>query len=459
MGKQRSAWAELTEPKVAGILPAPAPRGLRDHRSGPVAPAARAQPTDLPGDIDFLAEAGIPRSWLEHAATIALDKNLEASEVLIRRGLIERDRYERHLAAHVGAAYQAEGPDPADIPTIAFASTDRLSLPGVIERGPTGSRLFVSPEASGYERAAMLARAEPATFRRAVFTSRKELRNSLFAMARTELAAKAIDQLAKKTPLYSARQRLTARQSVFLLCVLAAWAAGLLVQPTVVAYGTAIGFTGFYFAIAVLRTVLILRIDRTVRVPSRPYRPEPAAPEDFPVYSILVALYREAGQVGSLIAALQSLDWPADRKEVFLVCEEDDPDTLEAIHAHGLPDGFTVVPCPPATPRTKPKALQFALALCSGEFIVIYDAEDRPDPLQLREAWDRMRADGPKLACLQAPLLVHNSGQNWLTRMFAIEYLTQFCGTLPALESLAAPLPLGGTSNHFRGLMTLSHPV
>ena len=41
---------------------------------------------------------------------------------------------------------------------------------------------------------------------------------------------------------------------------------------------------------------------------------------------------------------------------------------------------------PPSQPRTKPKALNFGLLRARGELITIYDAEDRPEPLQLRRA-------------------------------------------------------------------------
>jgi cellulose synthase/poly-beta-1,6-N-acetylglucosamine synthase-like glycosyltransferase len=180
------------------------------------------------------------------------------------------------------------------------------------------------------------------------------------------------------------------------------------------------------------------------------FRPVPAAPEDLPRYSIFVALYREASQVRALVTALDALEWPKDRREIFLVCEEDDAETRRAIDALPLPQGFHLVVCPDCQPRTKPKALNHALPLATGKFTVIYDAEDRPHPFQLREACERFSQGGAELACLQAPLAIHNAGDNWLTAMFALEYETLFRGMLPALESMGAPFPLGGTSNHFR---------
>ncbi len=84
-----------------------------------------------------------------------------------------------------------------------------------------------------------------------------------------------------------------------------------------------------------------------------------------------------------------------------------------------------------------------------GEFLVVYDAEDRPSSNQLREAYTRFRLGHEKTVCYQAPLLINNWSQNWLTRMFALEYLTLFRGILPVMAKWQVPLPLGGTSNHF----------
>ena len=105
---------------------------------------------------------------------------------------------------------------------------------------------------------------------------------------------------------------------------------------------------------------------------------------------------------------------------------------------------------PDLHPRTKPKALNYALPLARGEYLVIYDAEDRPERDQLRKAIAAFQEGLPNLACLQAKLDLYNAGDNWLTRQFTIEYDALFDGLLPALDRLQLPIPLGGTSNHFR---------
>ncbi|HSA67950.1 MAG TPA: glycosyltransferase family 2 protein [Methyloceanibacter sp.] len=105
---------------------------------------------------------------------------------------------------------------------------------------------------------------------------------------------------------------------------------------------------------------------------------------------------------------------------------------------------------PDLHPRTKPKALNYALPLARGEYLVIYDAEDRPERDQLRKAIAVFQEGPPNLACLQAKLNLYNASDNWLTRQFTIEYDVLFEGLLPALDRLQLPIPLGGTSNHFR---------
>lgn len=170
----------------------------------------------------------------------------------------------------------------------------------------------------------------------------------------------------------------------------------------------------------------------------------------FPMYSVLVALHKEAPVVPQIVRSMSRLDWPQSRLEVIYVCEEDDLETQEALNKVQLPAAHRILAVPPIGPRTKPKALNFALEQCSGELVVIYDAEDRPDPMQLREAWSRFSEEGPQVVCLQAPLLITNAGQGWLSCLFAAEYACHFQALLPFLDQQGAPLPLGGTSNHFR---------
>ncbi|OZA95879.1 MAG: hypothetical protein B7X67_24920, partial [Rhizobiales bacterium 39-66-18] len=53
-------------------------------------------------------------------------------------------------------------------------------------------------------------------------------------------------------------------------------------------------------------------------------------------------------------------------------------------------------------------------------------------------------------ACVQARLAIDNGGDSWISRQFALEYAAQFDVILPAVAAFGLPMPLGGTSNHFR---------
>ena len=171
---------------------------------------------------------------------------------------------------------------------------------------------------------------------------------------------------------------------------------------------------------------------------------------ELPVYTVLVPMYREARVLPLLIRSLKKLDYPASKLEVKLVLEEDDTETIEMAKALRPPGTFEIVRVPPSYPKTKPKACNYALFFARGEFITIYDAEDQPEPDQLKKAVLAFRRSSEKLACVQARLNYFNRSENWLTRMFTLEYSQWFDFLLPGLDRLKMPIPLGGTSNHFR---------
>jgi glycosyltransferase XagB len=175
---------------------------------------------------------------------------------------------------------------------------------------------------------------------------------------------------------------------------------------------------------------------------------EPAG--GWPVYTVLVPLYKERNVARNILVALSKLDYPRDKLDVKFLLEADDPDTLDAITAAGIPSYAEVVIVPPGQPKTKPRACNHGLERARGEFLVIFDAEDRPEPDQLKQAVSAFRDSKPHIVCLQAQLAYHNHRQNLLTRWFALEYNVWFRRYLSGLVALGVPIPLGGTSNHFR---------
>ncbi len=179
-------------------------------------------------------------------------------------------------------------------------------------------------------------------------------------------------------------------------------------------------------------------------------RPEFHAPRDWPVYSIIAPLYKEGPVAIDLIDRLKRIDYPHDKLDLLIMLEADDADTLDALHSTDLPAWARIVVLPAGKPKTKPKACTAALALARGQYITIYDAEDAPHPHQLKAAVLAFEAGDERLACLQAPLDIDNTGDGWLSCQFALEYGVQFRLIIPALSRLGLPIALGGTSNHFR---------
>lgn len=174
----------------------------------------------------------------------------------------------------------------------------------------------------------------------------------------------------------------------------------------------------------------------------------PLPDDGLPVYTVLVPLYHEASSVPGILTALDGLDYPRHKLDVKLVIESDDVETYEAARLARPPAYVELLRVPVSQPRTKPKACNYALQFARGEYVTIYDAEDRPAPDQLRKAVALFIASPPEVVCLQARLNYYNRNENWLTRLFALEYALLFDRMIPALHARGIPIPLGGTSNH-----------
>ncbi|WP_424808306.1 glycosyltransferase family 2 protein [Rhodococcus sp. 27YEA15] len=172
--------------------------------------------------------------------------------------------------------------------------------------------------------------------------------------------------------------------------------------------------------------------------------------ESLPTYTILVPAYNEPEVVADLIAAMRAIEYPPEKLQVLLLLEEDDDVTITAAEDAGVDQVVSILKVPAADPRTKPKACNYGLHFSTGEIITIYDAEDSPDPLQLRRVAATFAAMPPETACVQAKLAFHNGTQNLLTAWFTADYALWFNFILPGLMKSNSPIPLGGTSNHLK---------
>ncbi|WP_018700300.1 glycosyltransferase [Amorphus coralli] len=252
-------------------------------------------------------------------------------------------------------------------------------------------------------------------------------------------------------PALSARRVLSPAQRLIAPPLAAAAALGAIAVPQAVPMILS-GFMGsVLLALAATRGAASVAPSVVAYAPPR----RPLRDGSLPAYSVLVPLYREAASVPALVRCLDRLEYPRDRLEILYLLEPDDAETRAAFEARALPEGHRTLRVPAEGPRTKPKALNAGLSVATGSLVTIFDAEDRPDPAQLRIAAETFAAGGERLACLQARLAIDHARDTWITRMFALEYACLFDVLLPWLARYRLFFPLGGTSNHFRRAVLL----
>ncbi len=260
---------------------------------------------------------------------------------------------------------------------------------------------------------------------------------------------RSVADLAEQSPHMSCQQTTTRRQRGGLTVLAVVIGLGLLLSyrtTLTILFGLC---TYLYFAVVTYRIVLFRRsLSEESLLHVSPERAR--AQTDLPRYTILVPAYREGAVVPQLLRHLTALEYPPELLDIRILLELDDEQTLAAVQAADPPPHISIVLVPSGGPRTKPKALNYGLCLAQGELLTVFDAEDRPEPLQLLRAVATFRASAPEVVCLQASLSYFNSRQNVITRWFQAEYTGWFRYFLPGLVSRDVPLPLGGTSNHVR---------
>lgn len=286
---------------------------------------------------------------------------------------------------------------------------------------------------------------------RFVITSPNDIDWELQRLFRDHDSLNASEGLWRRRPQFSAKQVIVWPQVIALYIVLSVGLVGLWIAPLTTLIAMNLTVMLLYLGTFILKFVLTwvgssYRMDiqvTDVEVASIPYA-------ELPVYTVIVPLFREANVLPVLARALRRLDYPSSKLDLKLVVEESDQETIDTAKSLGLEGIFQIISVPHSQPQTKPKACNYALAYARGDLLTIYDAEDQPEPDQLRKVVAAFKKSSPDVACIQARLNYFNYNENFLTRMFTLEYCHWFDFMLPGLQALGIPIPLGGTSNHFR---------
>jgi cellulose synthase/poly-beta-1,6-N-acetylglucosamine synthase-like glycosyltransferase len=361
-----------------------------------------------------------------------------ADRVLIAAGVMDEEEYLLALSQSLGLGYEtledcARDACPLDDLQLAEAAKTGLLL----LRGGDGHVFVVAPRSVRY--LVDYAADNPAlNFR---LTSQARLNAFIARSNRAFMGHHAAEALNDTLPDLSAASRHPRRWLWLAATAFAISAVITFSEPALMAAEIMLSAT-------FLAWLLLRLIGSSIAKPVQAVQRIPDA--ELPIYTIIAALYREAGSVQQLVTSIRQLDYPPEKLDIKIVIEPDDLETGLALALLDLAAPFEVITAPASGPRTKPKALNAALAFARGTFTVIYDAEDRPEPNQLRMALDRFQSGGDELACVQSCLTIDNTDDGWLARLFTAEYAAQFDLFLPGLARLHLPLPLGGSSNHFR---------
>jgi hypothetical protein len=410
--------------------------------------AGVAPPRPGEGQYNFLLHNGVDAEALQRAGAEAGRCGVAMHEALLAEGALSPAAYASALAGSLGVA-QAGWRTVFDLRTVDEGDPDSLGLPARIASRPFRVLCAESgtPDAVRQRAAALQARGMEVAL-----APRFRIEAALERHWRAERIDQAVRGLYRQRPASSAGGVMIWTWQL----VAAAVAVGLVIggisawpEATVGALAAVAAVP--FLCVTLLRVAALREVAFAAPAGGRAAERGPPALADrqLPVYSVLVPLFREASVLAGLVRALGALDYPRAKLEVLLILEASDLETQAALLALGPPPHFRTVVVPDGRPRTKPKALNYALQFARGDYVVVFDAEDRPQPDQLRRALETFRRHPPDLGCVQAQLNIYNARASWFTRQFTVEYSALFDGILPALARLRLPVPLGGTSNHF----------
>lgn len=416
----------------------------------PQSKAAPGRGVHHPLGEKLLARGWISREKLEEALEEHRCTGTKLGQVLLARGWIRALDFYQILAEHLGLPFVnllQEPPDPGLMDEDQLEEYSREQYLPWKRKSECLLIAVAEPEARLFEKL----RHKYGPSAQFVCTSKFDILWTVQRLGRNKLSQDAALGLWRHRREFSARETLTQKQavwigSILLLLTIVAW-----FDPAKAILATHALMSLFLAAAFLLRGLLVwFGSSELYQAKISEEQLEALDDRGLPTYTILVPLYRDARVVPTLACALRSLDYPRSKLDIKLVLEEDDQETICACREAGLEANVEILSVPPVGPRTKPKALNYALRFARGELLTIYDAEDLPDPRQLRSAVAAFRAAPPEVVCFQARLNYFNWSENWLARMFTLEYSLWFDWFLPGLEALGIPIPLGGTSNHFR---------
>ncbi|MGJ5206383.1 glycosyltransferase family 2 protein [Bradyrhizobium sp. HKCCYLR20261] len=400
------------------------------------------------GDI-LVARRVLSLGQLDEAIALAEAWHVSLGNAILSRNWAEPAIYYQAVAYHYELPFVDLIRDPPDLALLREGEADIYARMLIMPWKQSDGRLMIATAEPGPE-TLLFARKRWGANIGFVVATKFDIVWAVQAAFDDALSARAVYELADLNPELSAQRVFTPQQIAFGYALLSLILLGLALSPLTTLIALNVAMSVFYLGNFAFKGLLVLfggvrMADETIAIEARAL-----TDDELPVFTVLVPMYKEPAMLPMLAQALRDLDYPLGKLDIKLVLEASDHETIEVASKLGLEGMFEIIRVPPSLPQTKPKACNFALQFARGEFLVIYDAEDRPEPDQLRKVVATFRKSSANTACLQCSLSYFNASENWLTRMFTLDYGLWFDQMLPGLDHLRIPIPLGGTSNHFK---------
>lgn len=411
----------------------------------PISPSDRAL-----GDV-LVARGVLSLAQLDEAVGLAEMWHVRLGDAILARNWADPAVYYQAIAFHFQLPFVNLISDPPDPNLLFLGETESYAHKLMIPWRRRNGQIIIATAEPGPDMI-LFARQRWGNAIQFAVASKFDIVWAVQAAFSDEMTHRAVYELAELAPEMSAQQVFTPAQVAFAYATLTMLMLGLALAPIATLVAINVLMSLFYLGNFVFKGVLVsvggarsADRDEAIAIAARLLRDD-----ELPVFTVLVPMFREPEVLPMLARSLRQLDYPLGKLDIKLVLEADDHETIEVASKLGLEGVFEIIRVPPSQPQTKPKACNFALQFARGEYLVVYDAEDRPEPDQLRKVVATFRQSPANTACLQCRLSYFNANENWLTRMFTLDYALWFDQMLPGLERLNIPIPLGGTSNHFK---------
>lgn len=201
------------------------------------------------------------------------------------------------------------------------------------------------------------------------------------------------------------------------------------------------------YSITIIYTIWgIVHVILMINGLKKPFNPEIKL-KRYPKFSLIIPARDEPLLSRTIDVCINHVEYPRDKKEIIIVTEDPTGERIAVWYSQLYPGNVKPLVRKAYFP-TKPSALNDSLALCTGEIIGIVDTEDIPDRdtfLKVASAFENYDMDS-----VQVILRISNQEDNWLTKLFSIEYAGWFRVMLNGRARLGLYTPLGGTGNYFK---------